>query len=114
MGKNLNSVGILPTPYTQNFWVGCQPVSEGCAHCYARAACQEYERDPDPLITKRNSSLDGNAALRKPANTGCGAPDGSSGLAEIVHPLGAELLSCCSYAQTDQAFPYRIALAVRD
>src|ERR1035441_9902211 len=28
---------------------------------------------PDPLITERNSSLDGNAALRKPANTGCGA-----------------------------------------
>jgi protein gp37 len=40
MGKNLRKVGILPTPYTQNFWYGCQPVSEGCQHCYAR--CQ-YE-----------------------------------------------------------------------
>ncbi len=24
--------------HTQNFWCGCQPVSEGCAHCYARMA----------------------------------------------------------------------------
>lgn len=23
---------------TMNFWCGCQPVSEGCHHCYARAA----------------------------------------------------------------------------
>jgi protein gp37 len=24
--------------HTENFWCGCQPVSEGCAHCYARMA----------------------------------------------------------------------------
>jgi hypothetical protein len=56
---------------------------------------------PDPLITQRNSSLDGNAAFRKPANTGCGAPEGRSDLAEIFHLLGAQLLCDRSYAQTD-------------
>jgi hypothetical protein len=53
------------------------------------------------LITQRNSSLDGNAAFRKPANTGCGAPEGRSDLAEIFHLLGAQLLCDRSYAQTD-------------
>ena len=56
---------------------------------------------PDPLITERNLSLDGNAAFRKPANTGCGAPEGRSDLAEIFHLLGAQLLWDRSYAQTD-------------
>jgi hypothetical protein len=58
-------------------------------------------RAPDPLITERNLSLDGNAAFRKPANTGCGAPEGRSDLAEIFHLLGAQLLCDRSYAQTD-------------
>jgi hypothetical protein len=55
-------------------------------------------RAPDPLITERNSSLDGNAALRKPANTGCGTPDGRSDLAEIFHPLGVGLRCYHAYA----------------
>ena len=43
----------------------------------------------------------------------CGAPGGRSDLAEIFHPLGGQLLCDRSYAQTDEAFAYRIALAVR-
>jgi hypothetical protein len=35
----------------------------------------------------------------------CGAREGRSDLAEIFHPLGAQLLCDRSYAQTDQAFP---------
>ena len=66
--------------------------------CYP---CQVESAVPDPLITQRNSSLDGNAAFRKPANTGCGAPEGRSDLAEIFHLLGAQLLCDRSYAQTD-------------
>jgi hypothetical protein len=68
---------------------------------------------PDPLITEHSSSLDGTAALAEPRNTGGGAPDGRSDLAEIFHPLGAQLLCDRSYAQTDEAFPYRISLALR-
>ena len=68
---------------------------------------------PDPLITERNSWLDGKVALRRPANASCGAPDGRSDLAEIFHPLGGQLLGDRSYAQTDQAFPDRISLALR-
>jgi protein gp37 len=33
MGKTKNGA----CDFSQNFWVGCQPVSEGCLHCYARA-----------------------------------------------------------------------------
>ena len=42
-----------------------------------------------------------------------GTPDGRSDLTEIFHPLGAQLLCDRSYAQTDEAFPYRISPAVR-
>ena len=55
--------------WTQNFWIGCQPVSEGCLHCYARAACQKYERDfntivrsttwDQPLIWQRKAAEEG-------------------------------------------------------
>ena len=62
---------------------------------------QVVRTSPDPLITERNFSLDGNAAFRKPANTGCGAPEGRGDLAEIFHLLGAQLLCDRSYAQTD-------------
>ena len=44
----------------------------------------------------------------------CGAPDVGSDLAEIFHPLGGQLLCDRSYAQTAQAFPDRVALAVRN
>jgi protein gp37 len=41
MGKTTSEV----YDWTQNFWVGCQPVSAGCLHCYARADYQEFKRD---------------------------------------------------------------------
>jgi hypothetical protein len=44
----------------------------------------------------------------------CGGLDGRSDLAEIFHLLGAQLLCDRSYAQTDQALPDRVALAVRN
>jgi hypothetical protein len=69
---------------------------------------------PDPLIAERNSSRDDKLALRRLANMSCGTPDGRSDLTEIFHPLGAQLLGDYSYAQTDQTFPDRVALAVRD
>ena len=31
--------------HTQNFWVGCQPVSEGCLHCYAKAKYDGWNKD---------------------------------------------------------------------
>ncbi len=31
--------------HTQSFWVGCQPVSEGCLHCYAKAISGKQEKD---------------------------------------------------------------------
>jgi len=31
--------------HTQNFWIGCQPVSEGCQHCYARVESEGYGKD---------------------------------------------------------------------
>jgi protein gp37 len=46
MGKTKSGV----CDFTQNFWVGCQPVSEGCLHCYARAACSKYDRDFNKLV----------------------------------------------------------------
>ena len=41
MGKTTSEV----YDWTQNFWAGCQPVSAGCLHCYARADYQEFKRD---------------------------------------------------------------------
>jgi hypothetical protein len=79
-----------------------------------RALSPTNKRAPDPLITERNFSLDGNAAFRKPANTGCGAPKGRSDLAEIFHPLGAKLQAGRTDAQRAQTFPDRIAFVVRD
>ena len=40
--------------HTQNFWVGCQPVSEGCLHCYARAKYDE--RGKDFAVVKRTQT----------------------------------------------------------
>jgi hypothetical protein len=68
---------------------------------------------PDPLIAERNSSLDDHAALRRPANTSCGAAGGRSHRAEIFHLLGVGLRCYHAYAQRPQAFPYRISLALR-
>jgi protein gp37 len=46
MGKTKAEVA----DYTQNFWTGCQPVSEGCLHCYARAEMTEYGRKFDQVL----------------------------------------------------------------
>ncbi len=38
---------------SMSFWVGCQPVSEGCAHCYARASLKRSIFDPNKVaLTK--------------------------------------------------------------
>ena len=36
--------------HTMNFWTGCQPVSEGCLHCYARAGMEKYDRDFSQIV----------------------------------------------------------------
>ena len=46
MGKTKSEV----YDYTQNFWVGCDSVSQGCVHCYARAAVQGNGRDFDKVV----------------------------------------------------------------
>ena len=35
--------------HTMNFWIGCQPVSEGCLHCYARAGMRKHGRNFDQV-----------------------------------------------------------------
>lgn len=49
MGKTKSEV----YEWTQNFCIGCQPVSEGCLHCYARAGCRKYERDFDKVVRSK-------------------------------------------------------------
>jgi protein gp37 len=34
---------------THNFWTGCDPVDEGCLHCYARADFKEWRRNFDKV-----------------------------------------------------------------
>lgn len=41
MGTKTN---IKSVDHTQSFWRGCTKVSEGCAHCYAEAQEQRYQR----------------------------------------------------------------------
>ena len=40
---------------TMNFWVGCQPVSEGCAHCYARCRGMRRTRFNPNVVTLTKS-----------------------------------------------------------
>jgi protein gp37 len=39
--------------YTMNFWRGCHKVSEGCAHCYARAQEKRFGRNFDEVVRTR-------------------------------------------------------------
>ena len=45
--------------------MGCQPVSEGCLHCYARAACSKYDRDFNKV--KQTETWDQPLKLQKEA-----------------------------------------------
>src|ERR1035437_5190480 len=47
------SKGKSSTDYTQNFWVGCTSVSQGCVNCYARAQVQGYGRDFDKVVRSK-------------------------------------------------------------
>jgi protein gp37 len=38
---------IKSVDHTQNFWIGCSKVSEGCAHCYAEAMHKVFKWTPD-------------------------------------------------------------------
>ena len=50
MGKTKSEV----VDWTQNFWIGCQSVSEGCVHCYARAMWQEFgHEDFDKVVRSK-------------------------------------------------------------
>jgi protein gp37 len=44
--------------HTQNFWVGCQPVSEGCLHCYARAKSEENWKKDFSVVTRTKTWKD--------------------------------------------------------
>ena len=37
---------IGPTQHMQNFWIGCDPVSPGCDHCYMFMKQTRYGQDP--------------------------------------------------------------------
>ena len=46
MGTDTN---IPWAQHTMNFWMGCTPVSEACAHCYAYREMRRYGRDPETV-----------------------------------------------------------------
>src|ERR1019366_5508368 len=39
---------------TMNFWVGCNPVSEGCAHCYARKGMKRTRFDSNQVTRTKS------------------------------------------------------------
>jgi protein gp37 len=85
MGKTKSEV----YDFTQNFWVGCQPVSEGCLHCYARAACREYQRDFDKVV--RTKTWDQPLKLqRKAAKEGKVFRVFTSSWSDFFHPAADE------------------------
>ena len=43
--------------YTQNFWMGCQPVSEGCKHCYARAEYEEWRKKDFSKVVRSETTF---------------------------------------------------------
>ena len=49
--------GVEWTNHTQNFWVACQKVSEGCKHCYMFREQTRYGKDPR-VVTKTTTWRD--------------------------------------------------------
>jgi protein gp37 len=67
--------GISWADKTWNPWVGCTPVSEGCANCYARREMTRYGKDFSTV--KRTSAKTFNLPLAKKRDGSWKIPDGS-------------------------------------
>ena len=60
MGMN---TAIEYVHHSWNPWTGCQPVSDGCSHCYMYAGMKRYGRDPTVVQRTRKATF--NAPLNR-------------------------------------------------
>jgi protein gp37 len=56
---------------TMNFWVGCNPVSEGCAHCYARRGMKRTRFDSNQVTRTKSWKTKPYALQRQASKEGC-------------------------------------------
>ena len=82
MGKTTSEV----YDWTQNFWVGCQPVSAGCLHCYARADYQEFKRDNFDKVVRTKTWGNPLSWQRRLAKTGKVGKVFTCGWSDFFHP----------------------------
>ena len=64
MGKE---TGIEWTDHTWNPWIGCRPVSTGCANCYMYAAQRRYGMDPADVRRVRARTFEAPLGWKDPA-----------------------------------------------
>lgn len=87
MGKTKSKV-YQPT---QNFWIGCQPVSEGCLHCYARAEFQEYgKQEFDKVVRTKTTWSKPFTLQRKAAKEGKVIKVFTNSWSDFFHPAADE------------------------
>jgi protein gp37 len=78
---------IKSVDHTQNFWIGCTKVSEGCAHCYAETVQKIWRWTPDFSKVTRSKTWKNPATWQKAA-----ASDGKvemvfgNSLGDFFHP----------------------------
>lgn len=58
---------IKSVDHTQNFWIGCTKVSEGCAHCYAETMQKMWRWTPDFTNVTRTKTWENPATWQKSA-----------------------------------------------
>ncbi len=87
MGKTTSEV----YDWTQNFWVGCQPVSAGCLHCYARADYQEFKRDNFDKVVRTKTWGNPLSWQRRLAKTGKVGKVFTCGWSDFFHPQADHL-----------------------
>ncbi len=82
MGKTKSEV----VDWTQNFWIGCQSVSEGCGHCYARAMWQEFGHEDFDKVVRSNTWGDPIKWQKKAAAAGEVKKVFTCSMSDFFHP----------------------------
>ncbi len=82
MGKSKGKV----CEYTQNFWIGCQSVSKGCEHCYARAMWREFGHEDFDKVVRSNTWDDPIKWQKKAAAAGKVIKVFTCSMSDFFHP----------------------------